>query len=168
MACVKVVVLGLGAVGKSALSIRFVQNTFIPDYEPTISNTYKKTTTVDGKTYSVDILDTAGMDNNDTMKPVLYRQRDCFLFIYAINDRASFESIQKIHDEVLRVNDKNKVPCVLCGNKSDLEDQRAIKVEEGRDLAKQINAVFLETSALSGSNVQEAMTEAVREYVTPK
>ncbi|OHS96276.1 Ras-like protein rasD [Tritrichomonas foetus] len=164
MSQVKVVVLGLGAVGKSALTIRFVQNTFVEEYEPTISNTYKKTATVDGKSYSIDILDTAGMECNESLKPVIYRGRDCFVLVYAITDRASFESIKQIHDDILRVKDSEKVPCILCGNKSDLDDSRQVSVEEVQELANSLNAVFLETSALNGNNVEEAMKKAVREY----
>jgi small GTP-binding protein len=165
MTCIKLAVLGLGAVGKSALSIRFVQGTFVADYEPTIQNTYRKTVTVDGKTYAIDILDTAGMDSNDAMKPAIYRGRDCFLLVYSITDRASFDKVKEIHADLRRVLDKPVVPCVICGNKSDLEAGRQISVQEAKDVANRFQAAFVETSALMGTNVAEAMVSVVRTFL---
>lgn len=163
---IKVVVFGLGAVGKSALSIRFVNNTFVAVYDPTIENVYKKTITVDNKTYSIDLLDTAGMEQQVSLQVDIFRQRDCFILVYAIDDRASFDEIQKIHNLITRYRDNKPIPCILCANKSDLgQDRRQVETSEGQALAKQINAVFLETSALTGQNVDKAMEQAVLETI---
>ena len=162
---VKVIVLGLGAVGKSALSNRFVRNQFIEEYDPTIMDTYTKATTVDDKTYLVNILDTAGMDDNIAAKPCLFRQQNSFILVYAIDDAESFERISEIHKEIVNHLGRDSYPCVLCGNKADLADSRAVTEEEGQALAREIHAVFLETSAKTGQNVNEAVTQAIREFV---
>ena len=162
---VKVIVLGLGAVGKSALSNRFVRNQFIEEYDPTIMDTYTKATTVDDKTYLVNILDTAGMDDNIAAKPCLFRQQNSFILVYAIDDAESFERISEIHKEIVNHLGRDSYPCVLCGNKADLADSRAVTEEEGQALAREIHAVFLETSAKTGQNVNEAVTQAIREVV---
>ena len=80
---IKLVVFGLGAVGKSALSIRFVQNQFVSEYDPTIENVYKKSISVNDHTYVIDLLDTAGMENQLTLQVDIFRQRDCFVLVYA-------------------------------------------------------------------------------------
>ncbi|KAH0789619.1 Ras family GTPase [Histomonas meleagridis] len=165
MTTVKVVVLGLGAVGKSCLSIRFVQNTFMTEYEPTISNTYKKAITLNNQQYSLDILDTAGMETQEALKPQIYRDRDVFILVYAINERESFDNISKIHSDIQRYKDTNKFPCVLCANKIDLENERQVSYEDGKALATTLGAQFLETSAKTGVGVQEIMTTAVNEYL---
>lgn len=162
---VKIVVMGLAAVGKSALSIRFIQNSFVADYEPTISNNYTKPLTIDHETYSLDILDTAGMEGGETLKPAIFRGRDCFMLVYDITDRSSFENISQIHEDILRIRDASKVPCCLIGNKADLESDREVKKEEGEALAKELNSVFIETSARTGLNVNEAVEITVREYL---
>ena len=162
---VKVIVLGLGAVGKSALSIRFVQNQFAEDYDPTIMDTYTKSTTVDDRTYMVNITDTAGMDDNIAVRPALFRQQNSFVLVYAINDAESFDFIRRIHQEIVQHLGRESYPCVLCGNKADLADSRAVTEEEGQKMAREINAVFLETSAKTGKNVNEAVTQAIREFV---
>ena len=162
---VKVIVLGLGAVGKSALSNRFVRNQFIEEYDPTIMDTYTKATTVDDKTYLVNILDTAGMDDNIAAKPCLFRQQNSFILVYAIDDAESFERISEIHKEIVNHLGRDSYPCVLCGNKADLADSRVVTEDEGQALAREIHAVFLETSAKTGQNVNEAVTQAIREFV---
>lgn len=162
---VKLVVLGIGAVGKSSLSVRFINNTFSGEYDPTIMNNYTKVATVDNKVYTFDILDTAGMDTNEAARPTIYGKRDAFILVYAINDQNSFSEIDRIYNDVLRVLDRSSVPCVLCGNKCDLASEREVTEEEGRELARRINAYFLETSARDGTNVEEAIFQAVREYL---
>ena len=162
---VKVIVLGLGAVGKSALSNRFVRNQFIEEYDPTIMDTYTKATTVDDKTYLVNILDTAGMDDNIAAKPCLFRQQNSFILVYAIDDAESFERISEIHKEIVNHLGRDSYPCVLCGNKADLADSRVVTEDEGQAPAREIHAVFLETSAKTGQNVNEAVTQAIREFV---
>ena len=165
MKSVKAVVLGLAAVGKSALSIRFIQNSFVKDYEPTISNNYNKSVTIDHTTYSVDILDTAGMEGGETLKPSIFRSRDCFILVYDITDRSSFENIPQIHEDILRIREVSSVPCCLVGNKCDLVDDREVTTEEGQQLAKEIGSIFFETSAKSGQNVVEAIEGTIREYI---
>jgi small GTP-binding protein len=56
----RIVVLGSGGVGKSALTVQFVQSLFVEKYDPTIEDSYKKTTQVDGEMCVLEILDTAG------------------------------------------------------------------------------------------------------------
>ena len=163
---VKVAVFGVAAVGKSCLSIRFVQEYFAEEYEPTIESNYRKTLTVDGKTYMIDIFDSAGMENISSAKPSAIRQRDCFILIYSVEDNESFDAIQRIYDEILRIKETETVPCILCANKQDLPDDRhAIDNAEGQALAKKLHAIFLPTSAKTGQNIKQVMEEAVREVV---
>ena len=126
----------------------FIQEYFAEEYEPTIESNYRKTLTVDGKTYMIDIFDSAGMENISSAKPSAIRQRDCFILIYSVEDNESFDAIQRIYDEILRIKEAETVPCILCANKQDLPDDRhAIDNAEGQQLAKKLHAIFLPTSA---------------------
>jgi len=53
----KIVVVGSGGVGKSALTIQLVQNHFIDEYDPTIEDSYRRQVAVDGDICLLDILD---------------------------------------------------------------------------------------------------------------
>ena len=165
---IRVVFLGLGAVGKSALAVRFIQNIFVESYEPTITNTYQKQIFLDGQSYMTKILDTAGMEDDESLKASYIRDQDCYILVYSIIDRASFEEIHEIHNDIIRFktqNDSDKIPIILIGNKNDLTDQREISVKEGQELAREINALFIETSALTGENVENAIFQIIKEYL---
>ena len=102
MSEVKIAVLGYAAVGKSAISYRFIQGTFVEVYDPTIENIYTKTVDIDGKSYSLDLLDTAGMEAVTSLKESTFRSKDAFLLVYSVVDRVSFTEVQTYYDEILR------------------------------------------------------------------
>ena len=163
MAEYKIVVFGAGAVGKSALTIQFVQGQFITDYDPTIEDSYKRPFNVDGESVQLDITDTAGQDDFAAMRTSYMRQGKGFILVYAIDDRASFEEIESFHKELIRTKSTQNVPCVICGNKCDLEDRRIVSKAEGEELAAKLHCQFYETSALTNYNIQEVFLTLVRE-----
>uniref|UniRef100_A0AC11DDN1 RAS related n=1 Tax=Ovis aries TaxID=9940 RepID=A0AC11DDN1_SHEEP len=120
----KLVVVGGGGVGKSALTIQFIQSYFVSDYDPTIEDSYTKICTVDGVPARLDILDTAGQEEFGAMREQYMRAGHGFLLVFAINDRQSFNEVGKLFTQILRVKDRDDFPIVLVGNKADLETQR--------------------------------------------
>ncbi|KAH0795080.1 small GTP-binding protein [Histomonas meleagridis] len=158
----KVVVFGAGAVGKSALTIQFVQGYFITDYDPTIEDSYKRVLLVDNENVQLDILDTAGQDDFAPMRTSYMRQGKGFIIVYAIDDRASFEEAEAFYRDLSRTKGTSNVPVVLCGNKCDLEDKRVVSKTEGEELAQKLGATFYETSALANINIENAFTALVR------
>jgi len=159
----KIVVVGGGGVGKSALTIQLIQNHFIDEYDPTIEDSYRKQVTIDGETSLLDILDTAGQEEYSAMRDQYMRTGQGFLLVYAITSRGSFDEITQFRDQILRVKDADKVPMVLAGNKSDLESERQVSTQEGQETAKKFCCPFLETSAKTRINVDDAFFNLVRE-----
>eukprot|EP01106_Pelomyxa_sp_JSP_P009803 TRINITY_DN2661_c0_g2_i2.p1 TRINITY_DN2661_c0_g2~~TRINITY_DN2661_c0_g2_i2.p1 ORF type:complete len:186 (+),score=56.01 TRINITY_DN2661_c0_g2_i2:153-710(+) len=160
----KLVVVGGGGVGKSALTIQFIQNHFIDEYDPTIEDSYRKQVTIDSEpTCLLDILDTAGQEEYSAMRDQYMRTGQGFLCIYSVTSRTSFEEIATFREQILRVKDADKVPMVLCGNKCDLESDRQVPTTEGSELAKSYTCPFMETSARTRINVEESFFELVRE-----
>jgi len=159
----KLVIVGGGGVGKSALTIQFIQNHFIDEYDPTIEDSYRKQVTIDNQTCLLDILDTAGQEEYSAMRDQYMRTGQGFLLVYAITSRGSFSEIVAFKEQILRVKDKDRVPMILVGNKSDLEPERQVTTGEGQDLARTFNAPFMESSAKTRVNVEEAFFELVRE-----
>merc|ERR1711871_1732508 len=159
----KIVVVGGGGVGKSALTIQLIQNNFIEEYDPTIEDSYRKQVTIDDETCLLDILDTAGQEEYSAMRDQYMRTGQGFLCVFAITSRSSFDEITSFREQILRVKDEDKVPMVLAGNKCDLEDERQVTTAEGQDLAKSFACPFFETSAKSRINVEEAFYDLVRE-----
>jgi len=159
----KLVIVGGGGVGKSALTIQLIQNHFIDEYDPTIEDSYRKQVTIDDETCLLDILDTAGQEEYSAMRDQYMRTGQGFLLVYAITSRSSFDEIAAFRDQILRVKDKDHVPMYLVGNKCDLEQERQVTTGEGTDLARSFGCSFCESSAKTRINVEESFYGLVRE-----
>ncbi|KAI9318780.1 ras-like protein 1 [Dichotomocladium elegans] len=159
----KLVMVGGGGVGKSALTIQFIQSHFVDEYDPTIEDSYRKQTVIDGETALLDVLDTAGQEEYSAMREQYMRNGEGFLLVYSITSRMSFDEIAQFYQQICRVKDRDTFPMVLVGNKSDLEMDRQVSSQEGRDLAEQFGCQFLETSAKQRINVDDAFDAVVRD-----
>ncbi|KAJ3074369.1 Ras- protein Rap-1b [Podochytrium sp. JEL0797] len=160
----KLVVLGSGGVGKSALTVQFVQSIFVEKYDPTIEDSYRKQVEVDGEQCMLEILDTAGTEQFTAMRDLYMKNGQGFVLVYSIISQSTFNDLAELREQILRVKDTDKVPIVLCGNKCDLEDDRIISKEQGNALAAQWGSTtFLETSARKKINVDEVFFDLVKQ-----
>lgn len=159
----KLVVVGGGGVGKSALTIQFIQNHFVDEYDPTIEDSYRKQCLIDDEPALLDVLDTAGQEEYSAMREQYMRTGEGFLLVYSITSRSSFEEISTFYQQVLRVKDKDYFPVVMVANKCDLESERQVSTAEGYEVAKRFGCPFVETSAKQRVNVDEAYNDLVRE-----
>ncbi|KAI7907493.1 ras-like protein 1 [Cokeromyces recurvatus] len=159
----KLVMVGGGGVGKSALTIQFIQSHFVDEYDPTIEDSYRKQCVIDSETALLDVLDTAGQEEYSAMREQYMRNGEGFLLVYSITSRMSFEEITTFYQQICRVKDRDYFPMVLIGNKCDLETDRQVSSQEGRDLAKNFGCHFIETSAKQRIHVDEAFFEVVRD-----
>jgi len=160
----KLVVLGSGGVGKSALTVQFVQGIFVEKYDPTIEDSYRKQVEVDGQQCMLEILDTAGTEQFTAMRDLYMKNGQGFVLVYSITAQGTFNDLQDLREQILRVKDADEVPLVLVGNKCDLEDERVVGKDQGQSLAKMFgNCAFLETSAKSKLNVNEIFYDLVRQ-----
>lgn len=159
----KLAVVGGGGVGKSALTVQYIQNIYIEEYDPTIEDSYRKHAKVDDKACFLEILDTAGQEEYKALRDSYMRTADGFLMVYSVIDRKTFEEINEFYEQILRVKDCDKVPMVLVGNKCDLESERVIRLDEAKLYAKQLGIPLMETSAKQRLNVDDAFTALVRE-----
>ena len=158
----KLVVVGAGGVGKSALTIQLIQNHFVDEYDPTIEDSYRKQVIIDGETCLLDILDTAGQEEYSAMRDQYMRTGEGFLLVFAVNNAKSFEDITTYREQIKRVKDVEEVPMVLVGNKCDLP-QWTVQMNEARELARQYGMPIIETSAKTRMGVDDAFYTLVRE-----
>ncbi|KAJ1528028.1 hypothetical protein ONE63_007949 [Megalurothrips usitatus] len=159
----KLVVVGDGGVGKSAITIQFFQKLFVTDYDPTIEDSYIQHTEVDGIWCVLDVLDTAGQEEFSAMREQYMRKGDGFMLVYSVTDVQSFENIINFHTQILRVKDRDVYPMLLVANKVDLVHQRKVTEESGRDLAMRLGIPYIETSAKDPPlNIDAAFHEVVR------
>ncbi|KAF1841273.1 ras-domain-containing protein [Cucurbitaria berberidis CBS 394.84] len=159
----KLVVVGGGGVGKSCLTIQLIQSHFVDEYDPTIEDSYRKQCVIDDEVALLDVLDTAGQEEYSAMREQYMRTGEGFLLVYSITDRQSFEEIMTFQQQILRVKDKDYFPMIVVGNKCDLDGERQVSTQEGQNLARQFDCKFIETSAKSRINVDNAFYDIVRE-----
>jgi GTPase KRas protein len=103
------------------------------------------------------------MGNLSAMREQYMRTGEGFLCVYAMNSRSSYEEIHQFYKQILRVKDRDTFPIILVANKCDLEGERQVSAQEGKELAKTIGCKYIETSAKSKYNVEEAFHSLVRE-----
>ncbi|XP_015788107.1 ras-related protein Rap-2a [Tetranychus urticae] len=160
----KVVVLGSGGVGKSALTVQFVSGTFMEKYDPTIEDFYRKEIEVDGAPCVLEILDTAGTEQFASMRDLYIKNGQGFVVVYSITSHQTFQDVKTMKEQIIRVKGGyEKIPILLVGNKIDLVHQREVSTVEGMSLAQAWGCPFMETSAKNKCNVNEVFAEAVRE-----
>lgn len=158
----RVVVVGSGGVGKSALTIQYIQKQFVEEYDPTIEDSYRRQTIVDEITALVDILDTAGQEEYSSMRDQYLLTGEGFIVIYSIISYQTFTETNGFINSIYRVKDTDSFPIILVGNKCDLENKREVPYKEGLELAKNFKIPFYETSAKKRINVEEVFHDIVR------
>jgi len=163
MATTRVVVLGAGGVGKSALTVQFVQGVFVEKYDPTIEDSYRKLVEVDNDQYMLEILDTAGTEQFTAMRDLYMKNGQGFVLVYSIIAQSTWNDLPDIRESILRVKDTETVPMVLVGNKCDLDEQRVITKDQGESRARDWNCSFKEASAKQKINVEECFIDLVKQ-----
>lgn len=113
-------VVGAGGVGKSALTLRFVRNSFINNWDPTIEDAYSKPVEVDHKICKLDILDTAGQEDFESLRYQWMLDKDGYLFVFSLDNRDSLKELDAFFQLHTQLNANKQVPIVVCGNKADL------------------------------------------------
>ncbi|GAA5806740.1 ras related protein 1b [Thamnidium elegans] len=160
----KLVVLGSGGVGKSALTVQFVQSIFVEKYDPTIEDSYRKQVEVDGQQCMLEILDTAGTEQFTAMRDLYMKNGQGFLLVFSITSSVTLTDLYDLRDQILRVKDGENVPMVLVGNKCDLEEERMVSREQSMELSQQWGGKpFYETSARFKINVDQVFYDLVRQ-----
>ncbi|XP_010557057.1 PREDICTED: ras-related protein RABA5d-like [Tarenaya hassleriana] len=159
----KIVIIGDSAVGKSNLLSRYARNEFNANSKATIGVEFQtRSMEIEGKEVKAQIGDTAGQERFRAVTSAYYRGAVGALLVYDISRRTTFESVGRWLDE-LKTHSDTTVVRLLVGNKSDLENVRAVSMEEGKALAESEGLFFMETSALDSTNVKRAFERVIRE-----
>ena len=128
---IKISVLGTGGVGKSAITLRYVRDRFVEDWDPTIEDAYRKTVDVDGTICTLEILDTAGQDDFESLRPQWMIGKDGYLFVYSMDSQRSLKELEPFVELHRELNEQQRVPIVLVANKKDLVRARGFEWARG-------------------------------------
>ncbi|CAG2224248.1 RAB6A [Mytilus edulis] len=151
----KLVFLGEQSVGKTSLITRFMYDSFDNTYQATIGIDFlSKTMYLEDRTIRLQLWDTAGQERFRSLIPSYIRDSSVAVVVYDITNANSFQQTSKWIDDV-RTERGSDVIIMLVGNKTDLSDKRQVTSEEGERKAKELNVMFIETSAKAGYNVKQ-------------
>jgi small GTP-binding protein len=154
----KVVVCGDPGVGKTSTILRFTDDAFARTYIPTLGvNISEKNVEINNLKVKLILWDIAGQIKFEAMRRHFYKGAEAVIFIFDLTNRKSFESISNWYKDVERniIHIEDDIIGFILGNKEDLSDQRTITFEESSLNANNLNLEYVETSALTGKNVEE-------------
>ncbi|MFX1449396.1 MAG: GTP-binding protein [Promethearchaeota archaeon] len=147
----KVIVVGDGAVGKTAITIRFAEGRFEEHYKMTIGVDFAiKLIEVQGYRVKLQVWDTGGQERFSYIRPLYYKGAMAALAIFDLTNRESYDNLSKWFQEV--ADNCGAIPLMLVGNKADLPD-RAVESSEAKALADQLSIDYFEASAKNGKNI---------------
>jgi Ras family protein U len=170
---VKCVLVGDGAVGKTSLIVSYTTNGYPTEYMPTAFDDYSVVVTVDSKPVQLQLCDTAGQDDFDTIRPLCYPNTDIFLLCFSVVSPTSFNNIpEKWVPEIRR--HSPRVPIMLVGTQSDLRNDVKVLIElanykekpvsetDATRMAHDIGAAhYMECSALTQKNLKDVFDQAI-------
>ena len=160
----KVVMLGSGAVGKSAITVQMVSGHFLSSYDPTIEDSYRTTINVNNQDIILNILDTAGQEEFYALRDQYMRSGDGYIIVFSITSVTSFLEVNAIKEQlniVLDADNNTLIPIILVGNKCDLEEYRQVQSSDAQRLAEEWRVKYFETSAKNKTNINRIFEELV-------
>ena len=165
----KLIVAGDHEVGKTSLVRRYLGKGFSPKYDPTLgvdilSKNYKK----DNLIIDLRIWDLAGQILFRDLSSGYIKGADLVIIVYDVSRTDSYSNVvgwyKKIY-EVLHRSKSENVPCMIIGNKIDLQEERIVDMDQGLQIAEDLNSLYVETSAKEGEGVSEAFEQLIIEYI---
>ncbi|KAF7987650.1 hypothetical protein HCN44_003513 [Aphidius gifuensis] len=157
----KLLIIGNSSVGKTSFLFRYADDSFTSAFVSTVGIDFKvKTVFRHDKRVKLQIWDTAGQERYRTITTAYYRGAMGFILMYDITNEESFNSVQDWITQIKTYSWDN-AQVILVGNKCDMEDERVISFERGKQLAEQLGVQFFETSAKENINVKAVFEQLV-------
>jgi len=166
---IKLVVMGPGMVGKSAVTFRFHNDNFIPDHDATIEDFWSKEKIIDGQTIHLEILDTAGLEEYNNLDFSNWvNGKDGILLVYAINSKTTWTDIRDHHYPNCKEELGDLPPTIVLGNKADLADDRKVNTRAVEKKCEEWGVMFNESSAKTDHMVVESFVQLIRQILIEK
>ena len=169
MSSIKVVLLGESAVGKTSIITRFVENKFKQDVMSSLSANFISKKVEIGKNQFIkfDIWDTAGQEKYRALTKIFYQDSKIVILVYDITNKNSFNELKNYWYEKVKENSSNDVIFAIAANKCDLYENEQVEKTEGEKFAKEIGAIFHETSALNSNGINELFNDIAMKFASP-
>jgi small GTP-binding protein len=164
----KITLIGDTGAGKTCIINRYINDDFFSNKVSTMGvSCSNKLVKEDNKLLRVDLWDTAGQEQYRSLGRHFYKDSYVIILVYDITNRESFENLKIVwYKDLLKYNEKYTILAVV-GNKNDLYEIEKVSEDEGRNYAKEINAIFMLVSAKNGDNINNLFNDIVNLYWEP-
>lgn len=163
---IKVVLMGQGGVGKTAMVLRYTTGDFNEQYMPTIGDMYTKDVEVNGAPRHIEIDDTAGQEAYADLKKEKMSTGDGYILVYSITDDTTFSKLDRVREEIMKAQNGRSVPIFLVGTKVDLASDRAVSEKERLAKARQWGCQSFEVSSKANQGVEDVFTKLVQDILS--
>ena len=162
----KVVLVGESGVGKTSIITQFIDQTFQEDIQSTTGGTFSTKSVVcdGGKILKFEIWDTAGQEKYRSLTTMFYKDANAAVMVYDVTRKDSFEEMKNYWANQIKDNSPENIILAIAANKSDLIEQETVDEEEARNFAKELNAIFVTTSAKSSEGINSLFEEIAKKY----
>jgi GTPase KRas protein len=157
---ISLAVMGPAAVGKSCITLRYVQRIFVEDYTNTVEDRFQKVENIDGKLTMLNLLDTSGEEDFVSLRQMWLQGKDAVLLVFSMADRKSLVELENFYTLIQLLGPTEGMPIALVANKLDLK--REVSSAEIEEVAKKWGAGYFEISAKTGERVDEVFAWLVR------
>jgi len=162
----KYIIIGDTGVGKSCLLLQFTDKRFRHDHDLTIGVEFgSRMVRVEDKDIKLQIWDTAGQESFRSITRSYYRGAAGGLLVYDVSRRETFLHLSSWLQDA-KQNATSEMVLILVGNKKDLQTRRVVSYEEGQKFASENGLLFIETSAKTAENVEEAFANVAKSVYT--
>ena len=169
MEAYKIVLIGESGVGKTSIISRYINNSF--DLQVLTSSSAQFISKIiyltDEISLKFDIWDTAGQEKFRSLAKIFYKDAKVIILVYDITNKASFDNLKNYWFNEIEENSVSDVILAIVGNKDDLYENEQVSIDEGKKFAKEKNAIFKRTSALSNRNIESLFLDIAKKIIDP-
>jgi len=169
----KFIIIGDHNVGKTSIIRRFAENRFLADYRATIGlNITSHSFESFGNKIKVDLWDIGAQEYFRRYRKTYYNGAQAAFIVYDLSNKKSFNNLKNWYNELVEFIDNPDLPILIIGNKKDLIKERVVMNEDTFNLTKSLsqstktNTTYLETSALTGENIEDAFRLISYNFIT--
>ena len=165
----KIVLLGEAGVGKTSIITRYISGSFSQIVMTSTGSSFvaKKIELADKKKVKLQIWDTAGQEKYRSLAKIFYQSAAVAVLVYDITLKKSFEQIKEYWVKEIKENAPEDIIIAIAANKSDDYLNQEVTIDEGKELAKSLDALFICTSAKLGNGIDDLFKLSGEKFLNP-
>jgi small GTP-binding protein len=166
----KIVLLGETGVGKTSIITRYIANSFSQVVMTSTGSSFfsKKIEINENKRVKLQIWDTAGQEKYRSLAKIFYQSASVAILVYDVTLKRTFANLKEYWVGEIKANAPDDIILAIAANKSDDYINQEVNIQEGKDLAKSLNAIFVCTSAKLGNGIDDLFKMVAEKFIDPE